>query len=293
MYCSCPATLRLEQLDSSGNVTAQLDLMDEHNGFRVASLDVAFPTVRAVTAALPTRDGDYDTTRLMGPRTVTVTGSLVASTAGTRSAALAALAAWAVPGLRPRIVYSLDGEPPLTLGLRGSQLSAPASNIGVSAFSVSWEAPNPIASGLVDHQTDISPQLPVTGRVYNLTFNRVYPHTAASGIGTCFNAGTYPAWPVLDFYGPCTDPAVYWVTPPGGAVVFSGLTVAAGDFVAVDTYAQTALLNGQAGANRFYLLDFAKTVWAPLQPGTTTLQYRPSSFQGGSYLVVNWNDASI
>ena len=45
-----------------------MDLMDETNGYRVDSLDLPFPTVREVVAALPTRDGDFDTTALLGPR---------------------------------------------------------------------------------------------------------------------------------------------------------------------------------------------------------------------------------
>jgi hypothetical protein len=294
-YCATPATLRLELVDhNTGAVTDSLDLMDQNNGYRVATLDVAFPTVRAVVAPLPTRDGDYDTTNLFGPRVVTVTGSLVHSAQGSRQVALATLARWCGPRLRPRLVYAVDSDAtPLALGLRGSQLSAPAANPAVSAFTASWEAPDPVATGLTQHANLINPQPTALGRHYNLSFNRVYPVVTGNGQGSCVNAGTYRAWPVLNIYGPCTNPAVFWISPPGGAVVFSGLTLQANEYVQVDTYAQTVLDNGQAGASRFDLLDFARTSWAGLEPGSTTLQYLPDSVGPGCHLVVSWYDSSI
>src|SRR5215471_10021442 len=107
-YCDTPVTLLLQNFDTTGALVEQLDLMDQANGYRVASVDIGFPTVREVVAALPTRDGDYDTTRLFGPRTVTVTGSLIASAMGPRQQAWQTLAHWAQPRLRPTLVYQID-----------------------------------------------------------------------------------------------------------------------------------------------------------------------------------------
>jgi hypothetical protein len=234
VYCAAPATLRLELLDAAGNLVDSLDLMDQANGYRVAALDIAFPTVREVKAALPTRDGDFDTTALLGPRVVTITGSLIGSPAGTRQSALAVLSHWLQPRLRPRLVYVVDqGETPLAIGLRGSQLAAPYSDPAVSAFSASWVAPDPVAYSLDVDQITVQPQQTgaIAGRAYPLTFPRTYPAAGVggSGMGTIQNDGDYPTWPTFRIYGPCTNPAVWWVSPPGGAIVFTGLTVAAGD----------------------------------------------------------------
>jgi hypothetical protein len=297
-YCTSPDTLRLELLDATGNVVDSLDLMDETNGYRVASFDVGFPTVREVKAAYPTRDGDYDTTALFGPRVVTIAGSLIPSTSGSRQAALAALAHWAQPRLRPRLVYAVDaGEELLAIGLRGSQLASVYDNPQVSAFQVSWVAPDPVAHGLSTHTLTIQPESTgtIAGRAYPLTFNRTYPTAGpgGSGMGTATNGGDYPTWPTLRFYGPCTNPAVYWVTPPGGAVAFTGLTINAGDYLDVDTFAQTALLNGQTAASRYSYLDFTQTVWQPFFAGDTTIRFAPATFSPPCQLAVFWTDASL
>jgi hypothetical protein len=302
-YCGTPNTLVLQLVDATGNVTQTLDLMDQNNGIRVDSLDVAFPEVRDVVAALPTRDGDYDTTWLFGPRTVTVTGSVLRSTnQGSRAAALAALAGWARPRIRPRLVYSLDGDPPTWLSLRGSKLSGPHSNPTATAFQVSWVAPDPIARGLTQNTVTLSPAVTIGGRAYNLTFPRTYPAGGATGGGTAHNAGTYGAWPLVRFYGPCTAPVLRWISPPpaaetsfgqGNITFTSACVVNAGDYLEVDTLAQTALTNGAGGASRFNQLDFSQTVWAPLYPGDTQLQFAPATFSVPCQCVVLWYDAYI
>jgi hypothetical protein len=294
-YCNSPQVLRLELLDTLGNVTESLDLMDQANGYRVDQLDIGFPTVRAVTAALPTRDGDYDTTRLFGPRVVTISGSVIPTATAARQAAVSTLAYWSRPRVRPRLVYAVDAAmPPLAIGLRGNQLSAPYTNPTVTAFSVSWVAPDPVAYALAYQTITLGPLGTASGRTYNLTFNRTYPAaTGGAGIGTAVNGGDKGAWPRLLIYGPCTNPAVFWVTPPGGAVVFASLTIAAGDYVDVDTFAQTALLNSSPAASRYSTLDFVQTVWAPLEPGTNTLRFAPASFAAPCQCAVIWRDAWI
>jgi hypothetical protein len=271
-YCSSPTTLRLETLDAAGTVTATLDLMDQANGYRVSSLDVGHPTVRDVIAPLPTRDGDYDSTRLYGPRSVTVAGSFIPSTAGSRQKALQALRWWCQPRLRPRVVYAVDSDcAPLWLAIRGSQLAAPMSNPAVSAFTVAWVAPDPVARALTTQTATINP----------------------GATGTVTNAGTYRAWPVLDIYGPCTNPVVTWVTPAAGAVVFSGLTVASGHYVEVDTSAQTALLDASPASSVYPSLDFHSTRWAGLEPGVTSLSFTAGTSSSPARLVVKWADSSI
>jgi hypothetical protein len=292
-YCTSPAVLQLQLLDSSGNLVNSLDLMDAAGSFRVEQFDLGFPTVRAVTAALPTRDGDYDSTALVGPRTVTIAGSAVPSTAGSRQAALGLLAYWAQPRLRPRLVYVVDADQPARyLGLRGAALAAPMSNPTVSAFTVSWVTPDPVAYSTATHTATISPPATAAGRAYNLTFNRHYPTSfGGSGVGYAVNNGQYQTWPILRIDGPCTNPQVLWVTPPGGAVVFTGLTLTAGHYLLVDTHAQTVYEDGDPTANRYSYLDFVNTRWAPLPPGQTTLRFNPATFSTPCLLTVTWPDA--
>ena len=206
-----------------------------------------------------------------------ITGSVIASPTDTRQGALGRLAHWCQPRIRPRLVYAVDpGEAPMALGLRGSQLTAPYTNPQASAFSVSWVAPNPVAYALQPHSLTLSPQGNFAGRTYTRSYPRIYPISGGSaGLGTCTNGGDYPTWPRFLIYGPCSNPAVWWVTPPGGAVVFANLTVAAGDYVDVDTSAQTVLLNSLPGSSRDDTLDFGQTVWQPFYAGDTTIRSPP------------------
>jgi hypothetical protein len=270
-YCGTPATLRLETLDSTGAVTASLDLMDQGNGYRVDSLDVAFPTVREVVAALPTRDGEYDMTRLYGPRAVTVTGSLIPVASGSRQKALQALAWWCQPRLRPRLVYAVDADcAPMWIGVRGSQLSAPYSDRQVSAFTVSWVATDPVARVLTTS---------------NITIN-------AAGSGTATNHGTYRAWPLIDVYGPCTQAHVAWTTPAAGGVSFlPGYAIASGHVVNIDTQAQTCLLDGTTSV--YSSLDFVNTRWPALEPGNQLITFTAATYASPSRIVVTWADSAI
>jgi len=267
-YCDNPSVLRLETLNAAGAVTDSLDLMDEANGYRITSLDVGFPTVRDQTAALPTRDGDYDTTFLFGPRVVTIVGWLVPTAAGRRQQAMQTLARWCQPRLRPRLVYAYDpGSPILWLGLRGSLFSAPASNPSVSAFTVAWVASDPVARALT---------------TTNVTIN-----SGASGTAT--NNGTYRAWPVIQFWGPSTAAQLVWTSPPAGGIYFaSGFVIPAGHNMTVDTAAQTVIEDGNPAASFYPYIDFANTRWAGLEPGASTLQ-----LSGGGHVVVIWADSTI
>lgn len=270
-YCGTPNTLRLETLDAAGALTNSLDLMDEASSYRVERLDVGFPVVREQVAALPTRDGELDYTRLYGRRLVTVTGNFVPSTAGaSRQKALRALTWWCQPRLRPRLVYAVDADcAPVWLGVRGSQLASPVSNPQVSPFTVSWVAPDPVARALT-------------------------PQSVTINVGTSAgvtNAGTYRAWPVLDIYGPCSDPYVVWASPASGQIVFA-LDIAAGHFVRVDTAAQTAVLDG-TGASVYPQIDFHNTRWSGLEPGVTTLGMGARTSSSPARVVVTWADSSI
>jgi hypothetical protein len=293
VYCTTPATLRLENLDGSGNITQTLDLMDQANGYRVDSLELAWPAVREVVAALPTRDGQFDTTRLFGPRTVTVTGSVL-PTPTARQANLDALAWWCQPALRPRLVYQVDAAVTArTIGLRGAALGAPYTNPFISAFSVSWVADDPAAYAYNPQQLTIGPAQIAAGRRYPLTFNRLYVPSAPGGYGTVTNNGSYQTWPRFKIFGPCTNPAIYYQTPAVGQVVTAGMTVLAGDYVAVDTRAATVLYNGQAGASRYSQVDVTQTTWAPFQPGPTGIRFVTATSSAPCALEVDWSDAFL
>lgn len=294
-YCSTPAVLRLELTDpATGTVTQSLDLMDAAGSFRVESLELAWPAVREVKANLPTRDGIFDTTTLLGERVVTIVGSIIPAAGTARAAALNTLAGWAVPSIRPRLVYAVDaGMPTRQIGLRGQQLGAPFTNPAVSAFTVSWVAADPVAYSMVANAVTVTPGSTTLGRTYPLTFNRTYVTAGAGGTVNVTNAGSYPTWPTFKVFGPCTNPTINNVDPALGQIVTHDMTINAGDFVEIDTQAATVYYNGLASASRYDELDFGATLFAPFQPGTTGVQFVTATSSTGCHLEVDWSDAYL
>ena len=254
IYCDSPAGLRLD--DTGGAPSSTLDFMAVDNGIRVDSLDLGFPTIREAVAPHPTIDGNYDYTSLFGPRVVTVTGSFLPSANYTdRQTMMQALAGWCAPNLRPQLVYAIDAtSPTLVLVVRGSQFSAPASDRRISAFTVSWVAPDPAATAFVAKEVAI----------------------AAGETAEVVNAGTYTAWPTFTIAGPCTDPVLEW---RDGAVTFAGLELRRGETVVVEPKARRA-------GSRYRNLDFARTRWRGLPPGMTEVR-------ASAAVTVAWRDTYI
>jgi hypothetical protein len=163
--------------------------------------------------------------------------------------------------------------------------------IGQSAFTVSWVADDPACYALGPTAVTITPAAIAAGRRYPLTFPRLYVPSAPGGYGTVTNAGNYQTWPTFKIVGPCTNPAIYYQAPAAGQIVTAGMTIAAGDYVLIDTRASTVYYNGQPGASRYDQIDFKQTAWAPLQPGATGLRFTTATSAAPCALEVDYADA--
>lgn len=270
------------------------------HGLIIGSVDLGFPAPREVVTNLPGRDGDFDETAFFGTRVVTLTGSAGPGADGSRAQGLALLAPFLAPGARPQLVFALsDDVAERVLNLRPSDFTAPVADGTAVAFTASWKCPDPIAYGLVTNETDIPPSTGATGgRTYSRTFPQVYPASfGGAGQATVITNGNYATWPVLRIYGPCVDPAVYWLDAGanriGTQVVFAGLTIVTGDYIEVNTRAQTVTLNGSPGANRYSFLDFANTQFGPLRAGSNLLQFAASSASAPAEVAVLFPDAYL
>lgn len=282
-----------------GSNTLDLDDWSTH-GIVVNKVDLGFPQPREVVTNLPGVDGNYDETAFLGTRVVTLTGSLGRGSDGSRSHGMALLAPFLAPSARPQLVFSLDEDrPDRALTLRAADFTAPIAGGESAVFSISWKCPDPIAYGLITNQVTIPPNVgTIGGRAYPRTFPTTYPASIGGG-GTAYiiNAGDYISWPKLHIFGPCTNPAVYWLdntgTRTGTQVVFIGISLADGDYLAVDTRAQTVTLNDDVAANRYSFLDFAHTKWGPLQAGYNRLQFSSVSATEPALTYVLWQDTAL
>lgn len=281
-----------------------LDLNDpDATGFVIKTIDLGYATPRAVVTDLPGQDGTDDQTAFFSARTVQLTGALIPTLGGaSRSSVMDTLAPFISPGARPTLIYALDDDvDERCLNMRVSQWTNPIDHpTNASAFSVQWVCPNPIAYEQDINEVDIPFATGSTaGRVYPRTYPLTYPTGSfVGGDATVTNDGNYASWPILRIFGPCTNPAVFWLDPSSGdelgiQVAFTGLTVATGNYVEVDTLAKTALLNGDPGSNEYSFVDFANTTWGPLQPGDNLLRFAPATASAPSICEVLWRNSFL
>lgn len=282
-----------------------LELNDwDNNGFIVSSLDLGMPPVRPVSDSLPGQDGTDDQTRNFDARTVQLSGAAVPTLAGaSRSKALDKLTPYIIPGAGASLVYALDddmAERQLDFAYITNWTNPVDHPVNMSQLAFQLVCPNPIAYDADIQEVDVPF---ATGSTAGFTFPFSFPLAFGAGGATEGSAfvtseGTYYAWPILRIYGPCVDPAIYWFdpitdAPLGVQVVFSGLTIAEGDYVEVDTKAHTALVDGDPSSSVYQFVDFVNTQWGPLQPGTNLLRYLPGSASGGSMVAVRWQDTFL
>lgn len=106
---------------------------------------------------------------------------------------------------------------------------------------------------------------------------------------TVLNTGALPAWPVISFFGPVSNPSVTIVNTPVTLTYQGNLGVH--DVVVIDTrpWARTATLNTSASAAGSLSGD--PMISFQIQPGATTLHYSGQDPTGTSHCDVAWRSA--
>ena len=288
-YCGLPAKLVLSLADRS------LDLMDPGQGFRVAALDLGFPTVRADATDAPTRPGSIDTTALFGARAVTISGTVAASSSGSRSAGLALLTPFLDPAARPVLTYQTDPDVEArTLVVRSEGLTVPLAGPDALPWSVSFVAPDALALGIPENSAMCGPSFLVTaGRAYDLAFDRSYPGSFPNSSVAIVAAGDYPAAPIFTIVGPATAASITVTdaTAPTSAVIQlqPAYTIAAGHSLVIDCAARAIVDDTGANVYGDALAGFA--TWPRFIPGhNTVVAFLASGIAASTLLTINWFD---
>lgn len=270
--------------------------LDDANGFDVASVDLGFPSIRATTAPRALADGEDDRTTYYGARAVVLSGTVVPSSTLTRQEVLDRLRAFLNPRLRPILYFTLESTgAERRIILRGDASSAPIERPGSAKVTVGWKGPLGIQEAAAETlETALATPALEPGRSYPRTYMLTYPDSSPIGSVVVSNAGNVAAYPVLELYGPATDPRVENITG-GGRLEFTGLTLGIGDFLEIDVRERTILFNGLDGASRYAFLDFAASSWRGLElgPGDNLLRYYPETYDVGSEAIVRFRDAWI
>lgn len=269
----------------------------EGPGWFCASLDLGYPDVRDVVSNRPDQDGIDDRTAYFGARTVTA--EIVAlSTAGAQiDQVLTQFAPFMLPANRPTLHYVLDrpGAAERTMRLRAAGFSGPIAGPYERDIQLQWVADDPAALDPVEKSaTSWAGSSTQPGRLYNLTFPRIYPAGGGSGsLGIILTVGDLSIRPKLRIYGPVTAPYVgIGATVSGITVRFlAGYVIPAGHFVDVDTARRTAFYDADPAQSVIAQLDWYNSVWGVLVPNTTyQMTMQGSSTSGVTQTLATWHD---
>lgn len=186
---------------------------------------------------------------------------------------------WDVPDeqLVPATRWSRGYERPFTLGLRMSDGRYYDPTVAVS------------------EQTGLVTPLSGTAPPFTPPFTLTAP-AAATGSITFDNPGTAPVDPIIDIFGPVTNPIIENTTL-GASLIFNasgGVTIPAGQFLRVDFNSRRVLLAGTSDY-RSKLDLIASTWWDPniwgLTSGSNTIRLRGDSVADPAKAVVQFNPA--
>lgn len=248
------------------------------------NFDPGYPAVRDVTTAVPGQDGETDTTLHMGSRAITAEVLLGMSGVVPVADRIRSLMH---PGLRMWLHVRMDDWPDeRRIRVRGASLALPMGPLPWAA-QLGWVAPSPTFEEVTQQSVTLAPQGSALGGMtmpeeFPLTFDPgLVPGAALIDVG-----GSVPVPPVIDIFGPCTDPLVR-VVDTGAQMILRG-DIAAGDFVRIDTAARTILRNNDPNYSVYGTLDFATSSWLTLPVGQVQVVFSPQSSSGNCQAVLRW-----
>lgn len=253
-------------------------------------MQIGSPEVREVTRYRSLADGNFDDTRYVGARAITLAIRFKDALLGgcsedgepnpSMQTLIDLLTPYMSPRRRPTLTWQLPGSDQVRAAVvRGVNWGYTVDGPKAQAIAPQWVVPSgEVLAGGPDaqHCEAIRPSVDVeAGRTYDLTFDRVYPPSDPIGGRTIVNPGTAPTHWVLTIYGPVTNPSF---TING--VLFStsrlgGVTLVAGQTLVINTRARTVLFNGLPTGSRYQNTNFDQWSWDDLllQPGTNTVRF--------------------
>jgi len=275
-----------------------LELEDDLAGYAATELDLGYPEVRELMSPRPSMSGVDDRTSLFGARAISAT---IRSTSGTlKPDEVATLfAPFMVPAARPELHYVLEreGEPERMTVVRAAGYGWPISGKRSREVHLSWVAADPAMLDPAERvETALAGGPPGTGgRIYPLTFARIYPPgSATSTTATISTPGDLAVRPLFRIYGPITTPDVrIQVSEPAAnyRILFAaGFRIDAGHYVDVDSDAKTAYLDGSSSV--MSSLDWQTSTWPiiPPEPAVAYVNLLGSSTSGVTQVQVRWFD---
>lgn len=258
----------------------------------ITSFDISFPAIRAVSESRPDTDGERDTTALYGARAVSLAAGLYA----TPGALVDQLMLFMAPRKRSYL-YVTDSEwvGQRRMLLRADQFAGPVvegADDVYRAVTAQWKAPDGVWEAVTPTTVIVSAySVAVVGMTFPVTFPMNWTPTTGYTDAVINNPGQLPLHYTAQIYGQCDGPILTNDTT-GQQLAFlpgsqSGLSLAAGVFVTIDTRERSVSLNGDPTQTQLFALDFVNSSWWQLQPGVNNVRFNPSagSFAGSSAVI--------
>jgi hypothetical protein len=277
-----------------------LDLNNwQNNGIAISQKDLGAPEVREIVYNHASSDGVDDVTQFYAQRVVSITGKAFNLPNSSYALNWHLLQPFLDPQQRYKLIYAItdDMAQHELRNLRISQWQRMASSPTALAFQIQWKA-DPMAYDSQQQSVTVASLFtPATGRKYNRTYNLRYPPAVTEpGRTVATSIGSYKTWPIIRFFGPCTNPAVELRYQSAGGVVGEVrmlITLLSTDMLEIDTQARTVMLGGVSGSTRYSSLDFINTTWAPMQPGPNYFRFTADAAAPPASCVILWNDAYL
>jgi hypothetical protein len=265
-------------------------------GVTVLSLQVA-PQARAVAEERVGGAGQVDSTLWLSAAAVTLSLRLAAVPGAMAPEAFEDLmGALCAPQLRPYLICSNDAWPQdRQLVVRFDSKTKIVDNPLTTDVAYSFMAPNSCWEGAAQDSAAVPAYIPASGGLNWVTAGLAWvasglAWTAASisGSPVVVAGGNMAAPWTASLYGPATGPK-FANDSAGLTLEFTDdLVLAAGEFVALDSQAHTALLNGDTASSVLGSLNFATSDWWMMQPGPNQLRYYPDAAAPGAVAELSY-----
>lgn len=264
----------------------------------VRSFEWASGALRTVSEEAPDADGEIDTSLLHAAGSITI-GLRITSSFESR---LRRLRSFTHGRLRPTLTIDWeDGESDQMIAtLSQGVVTAPVGRPTHRDAVVQFQVPAGVLESADLHEEVIHPGAGATdgvefGTTVEFGPTVEFPSVDPPGTIEVTNAGDRDAYPVIRAYGPFgaggADETTIGNETTGDSLLFTGLAIAAGDYLEVDFRAKKILVNGLAAQSRYQYLTFPDSTWWTLRPGVNEVSFRPDTFSGNSQAVVLWRDA--
>jgi hypothetical protein len=269
------------------------------DGMVLVSLDIGFPSERAVVRSRALADGVFDDSTYLGQRAITATVRLDHNHGSTTQDLIDRLMPFMSPRRRPTLRWSLSGSPTDLREVRVRGVDAP---LVIDApkyptLVLQWVTEGAFITDPVEQCQTVTPtDLPEEeGREYDLEFDREYIPTAPVGGMFVNNDGNAPAHWVITLFASMVDPIVTIGTRQMNFSQGAGLSLVTGQTLVIDSLARSILLNNDPNESRYDRVNFEDWNWDDLllQPGSNLVRLQGSGFTSFSALTICWKDTYL